>query len=246
MLARVEIEHELTDRAFQPRQSLLQHHEARARQFRGGLEIHVAERATEIIMRLRREGVVADLAVDVTLHIAMLVCAFGHVVERQVRNRCQLFGQHLVRRLRGKLELRHRGLELGDFRHELGGARVVLGFLGLADFLRSRIAPRLGLLRRQDRRAAFFVDRQQRSRQWRQPAALQSGVERLGVVADRFDVMHWRAVLGRQSATLMLIVCGGPQYHNRHHPRKRVIQYSRAAVIESRVAAYWIPRFRGE
>ena len=190
MLAGVEIEHELTDRTLQPRQPLLQHDEARAAQFRGRLEIHVAERAAEIVMRLRREGVVADLAVDVALHIAVLVCAFGHVVERQVRNSGELFRQFLVRRLRCQLELRHRGLELGDFRHQLGGARVILGLLGLADFLRSRIAPRLRLLGRQDRRTAFLVDRQQRSRQRRQPAALQSGVERLGVVADRFDVVH--------------------------------------------------------
>ena len=203
MLVGVEVEHELPDRALQPRQPLLQHDKARAAQFRRRLEIHVAERAAEIVMRLRREGVVADLAVDVTLHVAVLVGAFGHVVERQVRNRGKLFRQLFVRGLRSQLKLRHRGLEFGDFGHQLAGARVVLGLLGLADFLRCRIAPRLRLLRRQDRRTAFLVDRQQRSRQRRQPAALQSGVERLGVVADRFDVVHWRLVLdvmSRQSA----------------------------------------------
>ena len=56
-------------------------------------------------MRLRREGVVADLAVDVPLHIAVLVGAFGHVVERQVRDRSQFFRQLFVGGLRSQLEL---------------------------------------------------------------------------------------------------------------------------------------------
>ena len=53
VLVGVEIEHELPDRALQPREAFFQHDEARAAQFRGGLEIHVAERAAEIVMRLR-------------------------------------------------------------------------------------------------------------------------------------------------------------------------------------------------
>mgnify|MGYP003694615373 CR=1 FL=1 len=102
MLVGVEVEHELPDRTLQPRQALFQHDKARAAQLCGRLEIHVAERAAEIVMRLRREGVVADLAVDVTLHVAVLVCAFGHLVERQVRNRGKLFRQLLVGRLCGQ------------------------------------------------------------------------------------------------------------------------------------------------
>jgi hypothetical protein len=31
----------------------------------------------------------------------------------------------------------------------------------------------------------------------------------------------------------------------RHHPRKRMIQYSATSVMGSRVAAYWIPAFAG-
>jgi hypothetical protein len=31
----------------------------------------------------------------------------------------------------------------------------------------------------------------------------------------------------------------------RHHPRKRMIQYSETSVMGSRVAAYWIPAFAG-
>ena len=118
VLAGVEIEHELPDRALEPRQALLQHHEARAGQFRRRLEIHEAERVAEIVMRLRRERVVAHRAEDVALHIAVLVDALGHVVQRQVRDRGELSGELFVRRLRRHFELRHRGLELGDLGHQ--------------------------------------------------------------------------------------------------------------------------------
>ena len=135
VLVGVQIEHELPDRTFQPRQAFLQHDKARAAQFGGGLEIHVAERAAEIVMRLGRKSVVADLAVDVALHVAVLVGTIRDFVERQVRNRGQFLREFVVGRLRRQLELRHGGLELGDLGHQRVGARVVLGLFGLADFL---------------------------------------------------------------------------------------------------------------
>ena len=55
MLARVQVEHELPERALQPRKPLLQHHEARAGELRRGLEIHLPERFAELEMLLRRE-----------------------------------------------------------------------------------------------------------------------------------------------------------------------------------------------
>ena len=42
MLASVHIKEELTQRPFKSRQALLQHHEARAGQFGGQLEVHLA------------------------------------------------------------------------------------------------------------------------------------------------------------------------------------------------------------
>ena len=105
MLVGVQIEHELPDRALQPRETFLQHDEARAGHFRRGLEIHVAERAAEIVVRLRRKAIVARLAEHVTLHIAVLVDAVGHFVERQVRNRGELLGQLFVGGLRRSFEL---------------------------------------------------------------------------------------------------------------------------------------------
>ena len=82
MLIGVQIEHELPDRTLQSCKALLQHDEARARQFRGGLEIHIAERTAEIVMRLWRKTVFARLAEHVMLNIAVFVDAIRHVVER--------------------------------------------------------------------------------------------------------------------------------------------------------------------
>ena len=86
MLARVQVEHELPERALEPRQTLLQHDEARARELRGGLEIHLAERFAELEMLLGRERVIALRAELVVLDIAVLVLAVRHLGERQVGN----------------------------------------------------------------------------------------------------------------------------------------------------------------
>src|SRR5215207_2784864 len=76
MLGRVQIHHELPERALESRELPLQHHEARARELRGGLEIHQAHRLAELIMLLRG-GEVARVAEAALLDIAMLVLADG-------------------------------------------------------------------------------------------------------------------------------------------------------------------------
>ena len=45
-------------------------------------KIHVAERPAEIVMRLRREGIVAHRAEYMMLHIAMFVDTVRHFIER--------------------------------------------------------------------------------------------------------------------------------------------------------------------
>ena len=82
----MQIEHELPERALEPREPALQHDEARAGQFRGGLEIHLAERFAELEMLLRRERVIALRPEMVMLDVVVLVLAVGHLVERQVGN----------------------------------------------------------------------------------------------------------------------------------------------------------------
>ena len=59
VVAGVHVEHELPERALHARKPALEHDEARARQFRRGLEIHLAERFAQLEMLLGRERVVA-------------------------------------------------------------------------------------------------------------------------------------------------------------------------------------------
>src|SRR5260370_862504 len=82
-----------------PSQVFLHRSETRAGELGGGLEIHEAKRATEIVMGLRCEGMFAHRAEYVTLHVAVLVASVGHFILRQIRYSGQLPGKLLVRRL---------------------------------------------------------------------------------------------------------------------------------------------------
>ena len=94
-LARMHIEHELAERAFEPRQAFLQNDKARAGQFRRGLEIHLAKRFAEIEMLLRRKGIIAPGAEAMMLDIVVGALAVGHFGERQIGN----LRQRIVQRL---------------------------------------------------------------------------------------------------------------------------------------------------
>src|SRR5262249_28718492 len=74
-----------------------------------------------------------------------------------------------------------------------GGARLILRLLGVTDFPRGRIAPRLRLLGREDGRTAILINRKQRRGHRRKPPALQRRIEGCGIVADRFDVVHGKS-----------------------------------------------------
>ena len=86
VLGRVQVEHELRQRPLQPRQRALQHNEARAGEFRGGLEIHQAERLADLEMLLRLEGELLWRADFAQLDIGLLVSADRHVPRGKVRN----------------------------------------------------------------------------------------------------------------------------------------------------------------
>src|SRR4051794_11135895 len=101
-------------------------------------------------MSLWRKTIVTRLAEDMALHIAVLVGTVGNVRrwQRQIGNRRKLLGEFVIGLLRSRFELGHGRLQLRDFVHQRLSARFVFGLLGVADFLRGRIAPRLRLLRR--------------------------------------------------------------------------------------------------
>ncbi len=158
MRAGMQIEHELPERAFHARQPLLQHHKTRAGQFGGQLEIHHAERLAQFEMLLGLEGVIALLAVRVMLDILAGIGAVRHIVERQIGNLRELDVERGDGTLFLSLHRRNRRLELCDLRHQFRGGRLVFLRLGLADILRSRVAPRLRLFEFGDERAPRFVE----------------------------------------------------------------------------------------
>jgi hypothetical protein len=62
--------------------------------------------------------------------------------------------------------------------------------LGVADFLRGRVAPGLRLLKSGDRRAPLFVERQELFRHRLKPAPFQPPVKGVRMLANPFDVVH--------------------------------------------------------
>src|SRR5262249_21144794 len=95
VLGRVHIEHELPERALEPREAALQHHEARARQLRSGLEIHLPEPLAEIEMLLRREAVIALGTEAMMLDVAAWVLAVRHFGQRQIVDLRELVAERL-------------------------------------------------------------------------------------------------------------------------------------------------------
>ena len=199
MLGRVQVEHELRQRAFEPREAGLEHHKARARELGRGLEVHQPQRLAQLEMLLRREIFFFEIARQaelVMLDIVFGVLAVRHFVERQVRdrgeNRVQL-GLGVLRRL---FELRQIVLQRGDLGHQRIGARLVFRLLGFADLFGGRVAPRLRLLEGGDRRAPLLIERQKARRRERRArslvevAAVERPVEDFRIVADPLDVVH--------------------------------------------------------
>ena len=122
MFARVQVEHELLERALEPGQRPLQHHEAGPGHFGGGVEIHEAQPLADLEMLFGlkpfREGRQASMLAK--LDIVVLILAIRRIGERQVGDRREL---HIERRSGlplGRLQLRHGRLEPGDL-----GAKVI-------------------------------------------------------------------------------------------------------------------------
>src|SRR5580700_2731352 len=141
-------------------------------------------------MLLRCERVIALRPKAMTLDVLFLILAVGYFIERQVGNFCQ----RVVERLGGLflvyLHRRDRFLQRGDLTQQSLGFLLVLILFRLADFLRRRIAPRLGSFEREDFCAALLVERDQPLRLRRKPAPRQRFVESVRIVANESDVVH--------------------------------------------------------
>ena len=198
VLACMQIEHELSERTLEPRQTFLQDHEARAGKLRGRLEVHLAERLTEIEMLLGRKAVAVLGPEMMVLHIVVGVLAVRHVGrrKRQVRNLRERVVEFLRELLLLRFQRRNRGLQLRDLGEKLLRRRFLVAFLRCADLLGRRVAPRQGRLRLLDGGAAALVEHDQLLGLRRQPAPRQRLVEGVGIVANPLDVVHGTILSG--------------------------------------------------
>ena len=116
MLIRMQIEHELRERALQPRQPALVDDETRAGNFRRRFEIHQPEAFADFEMLLRREVEFARLAPARDFDIVVLVGAVRNFIERRIgnaRERIVEFGDRIAL---GLFERRPVFLDPRDFR----------------------------------------------------------------------------------------------------------------------------------
>ena len=192
VFGRVQVEHELFERAREAGERPLQHDEARARELGGDVEVHQAQRLAELEMlaRLVHPSEFRPDAPAAHLDVAGLVLAVGNVVERQVGNFCERGLERRARLALDRLEFRHGRLEAGDLRLEVVRRLDVLARHGRADLLRSRVAALLGALQVENRQTPLLVERDQRFGARAEAAAGEAGVERLRIVAYRLDVVH--------------------------------------------------------
>src|SRR5262245_3951898 len=223
------IEHELRKRALEPREATLQHHEACARQFRGGLEIHLPERLAEIEMLLWREAVIALGAEAMVLDVAARILAVRHFGQRHVRDLRKRVVERVGELLFFRLERRDLGLQARDFGEERLRRRFLVAFLRGADLPRRRVAAGERGLRLLDGAAPALVDFDQPLCFALQPAPRQPPVEGGGIVTYPLDLVH---------------VC------RRRAPRQRVIHHTPPVALstlvpDSKARGYWIARMRG-
>ena len=89
VLRRVQVQHEVDQRAREARAGTDQHGEPRARDLRAALEVDDAERRTEIPVRLRREVERARRAMSTHFDVVGAALPDRHALVRQIGNRQQ-------------------------------------------------------------------------------------------------------------------------------------------------------------
>ncbi len=187
---RMQIEHELRQRALKPRQRAFVHHETRAGNFRRRVEIHQAERLTEVEMLFRGEVKSARFAPARDFDIIVLVNAIRHIVARRVRERGERiveFGDRISLRA---LQIFPIVLDRRDFCLQRLGAGCIAGFHRRADLFRSGVAALLRLLQFGDRGAACVVEGEKLHGHRIEPPACAATFESRFVLANPFDVVH--------------------------------------------------------
>ena len=156
MLLRVQIEHEVRQRALQLRAHVPIDRKAPAGDLHGALEIQNAQLLAELPMRLRSEAELARCAPAAHFLVVGLRSSHRHRVVRQVGDAVQDLAQFGIRGFRHLLalfDLPAQILRLFDLRR-----RVLFILLELRDLIRRAIALRLQILGFGDRRAPTRID----------------------------------------------------------------------------------------
>ncbi len=188
MLLGVHLEHQLPDRAMQPRDRSLQYVEARARDPGGRLEIDTTQRGAEIDMVLHREIERARRSPAAYLDVLVGRAALRYLGAREVRD-------HAQKRLDLLLQGGERclvGLQLlADAADFLEHGRGVLALaLEHADLLGERVALRLQLLGAQLQLAALVLERAEARRVEFEAAPLKAGDDRREFFSEQLDIEH--------------------------------------------------------
>ena len=186
----VGVEHELGERAVDADHRALHHHEARARQPAGGLEVEPGAGGRDLVVLERRGREVPRAAPAVQLDVGAVVGAVGDVRQRQVRHALQQVEERRVGMRGLGLEPADRLLPLGDQRAQPLELGLVAARLGRADLLARRVPLGECGLGGGDPRPPRRVEREHVGGQRREAAARQRRVEGQGVVADQADVVH--------------------------------------------------------
>ncbi len=227
MLARMRVEHELRERAMQPRHRAAHGDEAAAGDLRRGGEIEAAEALADVHVVLGREGELARPAVarrPAPLLAVLVRVADRHRLVREVRNTAEevlQFRLQAAELLFGRLELRLGALGL---LHEVRDVAALR--LGHADFLGEAVAGGLRLL---DARLqllplgleALELLHVEGARTPRGEAARHV----LGVLAQELDVDHSFFVAlssSRSCASFSRIFASRPRSVGRYHPGGRM------------------------
>ena len=193
VLAGVQLEHEVGQRALEAGQRAPQHDEARLGHPGGALEIHQAERLADLLVRLGREGELSRPTPAAHFDVLVLGLARRHRRVGHVRD-LEEEALHLAVHA---LEL---GLERLDPLAHLAHARLLVGrvlaaALGLADRLGGLVAQRLELLALTHEPSALGVQGEQRPDQLGASAVHEGALDRLGILADQSHVQHVRSSL---------------------------------------------------
>ena len=193
MLARVRIEHEIHQRAFQARAQPAVHREPRGRDLRRAFQVQDAEFGTKIPMRLGREVERARRAPAVDLDVILGAAPHGNRLVRKVRHAGERQAKLLVKIAHLLIEP---GNALADLTHLLLPLRGIDALLSqLGDLAAFRVAQGFQLLGLGHGGAPSRIEFAKCVHVKRKPARSQAARDRIQIGAEIVQIVHVRIKL---------------------------------------------------